>query len=192
LKSNKLTANLFICLALVILAGCVSNYYDRFGGYPLETKDYFLKPAGESVKLQLTYRVPATKGVQDSTALNIAVKIMLDKAVLNNLSIDYLSLEADDGSYAKTFFHPAVYDLFGKYPINNATGLDAGGSKADLSDKLCLFKVTRDTPSYVINLGYHSLQPDKSILEGRSTLNIDISNVTHKTGMDNPVFLRSN
>ena len=180
MKSSKMKFRLAVIGAAILLAGCMSNYYDRFGGYPLESDQYIFKQNGQEFRLLVTYRFPYQNGVYDSTSLNISVKIALEKAALRYLQFDKLTLVSADSTYLYSFRNPAVYDKYGKYPLQSFEGKDGSDGIQTASDELCLFTVSRAEPDYVLFLNYRILNSGKTVQLLEKSLPLNIADVKNK------------
>jgi len=169
-------------LLLIILAACMTNYYDKFGGYPLGSETFTINQDGHVIKLLAAYRFPYQKGYYDSTNLNITVRISLARKKLKFLSFQKLTLVAADNSYLYSYSNPSVYDEFGKYPIRSFVEYESETiSSKDTSDQLCIFTVSRSMPDYNLFLNYTVLHADGSSETVVKSFPINISGVKSKT-----------
>jgi len=180
LKSSNIRYFLLCVLFLPLIFSCSNNYYNRFGGYPLKREEFAVKEAEADIKLQVSYRSPYQNGKADSTNLNIIVKLVIPKEEMKRLRIEKLTLAASDTSYLNTYYNPAVYDQFGKYPLRSEWSQNDEETAKSSSDQLCLFTVSRQTPQYLLTVYYQLRQPDNTWLMKQQSFPIDISGVKIK------------
>lgn len=173
-----------LCLAtlylLFCLTGCMSTYYNRFGGYPLGSEEFKFKEKNTEIALLVTYRYPFQNEQTDSTRLNISVKITIPKAELKYIRVDRLALLAADSTYMYTYSNPAIYDTYGKYPIKTYTNNSDSATERSLSDEICLFTVERSSKQYDLILNYRMNEADGSFQTKEKRFTIDISDIRFK------------
>jgi hypothetical protein len=172
LKSNRRLLLLLVLGMGLLLSACVSNYYNRFGGYPLGSEILIAGQDSLSIRLLVTYRYFYQSGQEDTTSLNITVKPMINKQDLDKLNIDRIVLAAPDNSYLMTYTNPAVYDKIGKnYLISGNL------------DKPCLFTVSKAIPDFNLTLTYRVLIQNSGWLEKQQTFSINTSMPFKKTNL---------
>lgn len=147
----------------------MSNYYNRFGGYPLSSETYYVYTDSAKIELLVTYRYFLQDNVADTTSLNVSIKPIIDDKDLSKLHIDRIALFSLDNSYLMTYAEPAVYGRFSKAPISTGT-----------TEKPCVFTVSSTTPEYNILLSYRILNQNNEWVEKKHSISIDITNPARK------------
>lgn len=140
-------------LALLMITACMSNYYNQYGGYPFDSKEFIIKENKANIKLIASSRYINKYDVIDSTQFNVSIKIVVPKEDLTYLKIEKLTLKANDESYLYVYKNPAVYDTFGRFPIQN-TGQADSFTESSSSDNLCIFTISNAEKDYQILLTY--------------------------------------
>ncbi|MBM4398914.1 MAG: hypothetical protein FJ041_01100 [Candidatus Cloacimonetes bacterium] len=150
---------LLLTLAAIVLMACVSNYYDRFGGFPVASQELHIKYDNTDILLKITFRLPYKADVPDTTIMNVSVSIVLAEKVRKSVFVERLVLKAQDNSYLNTISYPAVYDTYGRYPVSQRWTNPATGRTYQSSDQPNVFTVSRATKDFNIVLGLQTLNP---------------------------------
>ncbi len=147
----------------MILTSCTNTYYNRFGGYPINSETLEVNQDAVNIKLLVTYRFFQQNEVVDTTSLNISIKPIIDQKDLPTLKIVRIALASQDSSYLLTYSKPAVYDKYGKYPIIEG-----------VSDQPCVFTVKRGNYDYNFILTYSVIGTNGQWIESRKVFPINI------------------
>lgn len=180
-----------LVLAALLTAGCMSRYYDQFGGYPMDSKEFTLQDEAAEIKLLVTYRYPYQAAKWDTTSMNLTIKVIIDKKNVQNLYINRLVLASLDNTYLYSYPNPSVYDAYGKYPIRLEYQDPETGSRLMTSDQPSVFTINRNSPEYEIRLYYKIKAADGSWQDVTKSALLDISDLKIKVGLDNPEFLQN-
>lgn len=172
---------ILIMVVSFLLSACASNYYDKFGGYPIESQEYVIEQGNALIKLLVTYRYPLQGAEEDTTTLNITIKTIVDNKDMEVLFIDRLSLVAADSSYLFSYPSPAIYDTNGKYPIRFNTTDPYTGELLTSSDQPTVFTVDRMIPEYRIILYYRYKRDDGSYDNLEEVIPITAPKIKRKT-----------
>ncbi len=190
MKSNKTAFLLGLLVVSCLLVSCASNYYDKFGGYPLESEELAINDEAEPFKLLVTYRYAFQAGSSDTTSLNISINPMLSQPARQQIFISRLVLASKDSTYLYSISNPAIFGTYGKFPVSVQFTDAQTGETYSSSDQPSVFTVSRNSPTYELSLHYKVLIPDRTWQDKRKSFPIDISGITRKTGLDNPVFMQ--
>lgn len=180
-----------LLIAALLTAGCISNYYDQFGGFPMGTKEITLQDETADLKLQVTYRYPYQATEWDTTSLNLTIKIIINKQDEKQLYFNRLVVASLDNTYLYSYNNPAVYDAYGKYPIRLEYTDPATGTILMSSEQPSIFTINRTSPEYEISLSYKVKTANGTWQDTVKTALLDISELKVKAGLDNPEFLQS-
>ncbi|MFO7659984.1 MAG: hypothetical protein R6V77_03640 [Candidatus Cloacimonadaceae bacterium] len=180
-----------LILLALLTAGCMSKYYEQFGGFPMDTKEFTFQDETADLKLQVTYRYPYQAAEWDTTSLNLTIKIIINKKDVQKMYINRLVLASIDNTYLYSYPNPAVYDAYGKYPIRLEFTDPATGAILMSSDQPSIFTISRTSPEYEISLSYKVKAADGGWQDTVKTALLDISELKVKVGLDNPEFLQS-
>jgi len=172
---------ILLLIVLIILSACSSSYYNKFGGYPIESQEFNIEQGNAQIKLMVTYRYPQIAAEVDTTNLNISIKTIVDNKDLEVLFIDRLSLVAADSSYLFSYPRPAIYDTNGKYPIRFNTTDPYTGEILTSSDQLPVFTVQRLNNDYMIILYYRYKREDGSYDNLEEIIPITTPKIKRKT-----------
>jgi len=149
-----------LLILLLLLTACMSKYYNRYGGYPMNSETLTVIQDNMEVKLMVTYRQIYPEQFDDGKTINVSIRTIVAANDLTKLNVDRIAVAAKDSSYFYSFANPLIYDRFGKHPISLMKSDLTNQNKINSSDQPCVFTVNRFTTDYQIILSFKVLNKD--------------------------------
>ena len=180
MKSNNLLALIALLSAMLLLSGCMSTYYNRYGGVPLGYEILSVNQGDAQIRLMVSYR-HITDGITiDKSKVNIAMRVMVEPKYLDKLKVDKITLSAIDGSYLYSFANPIIYDQYGKHPLSRKQAKSSSQTTIASSYQPVVFTVDKNTVAYQIIVSYEFINPAGAWETTQKSIPLDISDLEHK------------